>query len=801
MKRFIYFILNKFLNKQLDFRVRLFSVLAMAGIVISLISTISCIINGENLISIIANITTTFIAYGLMHYASRSGQYQRCYMITIIVIFLIFFPLIFFVGGGYRGAMPCFFIFAVVFTAFMLEGKKALGMAAVELLIYTGLCIFAYFYPDTVTVIDTNLYQLIDSIIGFVAVSISIGITMFLHFRMYNDQQRELEKSKEEAIKLSETKSIFLANMSHEIRTPINVILGMNEMVQRESDLEKIANYSQNIQNAGKTLLSIISNILDVSRIESGKLEMTEQSYQTSELIHELSIIGIESAAKKDIEFLVEVDKTLPSKLIGDFIHVKQVAVNFLSNAVKYTKQGSITLYFGQKPTMVPEEIILCISVADTGIGIKKEHLPLLFDTFTRLDLPEHRNIEGTGLGLSIAKELADLMNGQIYVNSEWGGGSTFSVEIPQKIQSTTPFDEQNLLEVKESKRRGGGFFAPHANVLVVDDNSENLQVIKSLLDRTMIHVDTAVNGHECLKAVKETCYHAILMDYMMPGMDGVETYRRLREEIHGFRTPVIALTANVIAGVEQMFLQEGFTSYLTKPILWQELEDTLLACLPEELVTKSHSIPSAYCITSEQTKVAAQELSACGVSLENGLRYLSGDLPQYKKLAEIFVENYEMGRQEAHALFEGKDWLSLKYPIHSLKSKAQAVGASTLAKLAAWVENHCEALDSAYIECAMPLVFLEWARVNEGLATFISEPQSPSAGDFTGQSGESTLLSCIRAYRRKDAETELDRLIAITGDNDSLEELFSIRQAVRDLNFEDAERLLMETRKDGKER
>ncbi len=701
------FIKNKLLNRHLDLRIRLFSVLAIVGTIISLLAAVSVIFTKLGMENFLLNLLSAGLSCGLLVYSYRTGKYRLCYLITIVIVFMILFPAMFFSSGGYHSGMPSFFVFAIVFTVFMLEGKMALIMSALEIIIYVGICVFAYFNPDTVSFFQTETDVLLDIIIAFAAVGVSLGITMYLQFRMYNVQRRELEQAKEEALALNEVKTTFLANMSHEIRTPINVILGMNEMILRESQPEQIARYGANIQNAGKTLLTLISNILDVSKIESGKLELIKESYKTSQLISDLSMIGHERAAKHGITFTTEADETLPSVLYGDFIHIKQVVVNFLSNAVKYTEEGSVTLSFSQKNA--DDQMILRIIVKDTGIGIDKNNLKYLFQAFTRGNLPSHRNIEGTGLGLAIAKELTELMNGKIYVDSVLGVGSTFMVEIPQRIENSTPIGKWECAEstVRPDESR---FVAPTGNILMVDDNKENLEVIKLLLKRSLLQIDTAASGSECLLAAGSKQYNIIFMDYMMPGMDGIETLKQLRTS--GVNTPVVALTANAVAGAREMFLTSGFAAYLSKPVMWRELEDVIIKLLPKEFVRLNTKDPI---MNAEIIENLRKRLLNYDISIDEGLKYVSGDLAQYKALTDIFTEYFDESRTEIETLFMAKDFDNLTYSIHSLKSKALAVGAVELSEIAVKMEKHLRRDDGAYAEAALSLLMFEWRRVVAG--------------------------------------------------------------------------------------
>jgi signal transduction histidine kinase len=590
VKKVFHAFLKTFFGRTLDFRVRLFNVLAMAGAVISLAMAALGSFTGAAPMNIIACLVSFLLALIFFYYSNRTGRYRLFYFITVAVVFVLLFPVMFFTAGGYHSGMPVFFVFAVVFTVFMLDGKAAFCMAVLELLVYAGICLYAFRLPGSVHLFETEKQLLTDVVTAFVTASIVLGLTVFLHFRIYNEQNRQLEKAREEAIRLSDIKSTFLANMSHEIRTPINVILGMNEMVLRESTLlstggEQIANYSSSIETAGKMLLELINNILDISKIESGKTEVLDEEYKTADLIRELTIAGSEQAGRKDLRFVLEADDRLPRKLYGDFIHLKQIGFNFLSNAAKYTEQGSITLRINgnrkekadRLENSSPDIFLLRIAVEDTGIGIKEEHLGMLFDAFTRIDLPAHRNIEGTGLGLAIAGELAELMGGKITVESEWGTGSVFAVEVPQIIEQEEPVGKVYAVSAGRVQREEPFFTAKGGRVLAVDDNRENLLVLSSLLRRTLLAVDTVSSGSECLKKLKQKNYHVIFMDYMMSGMDGIETFRRIREENKNFAIPVIALTADARREIKQRFLEEGFSGCLTNPVMWRDLEQCLL--------------------------------------------------------------------------------------------------------------------------------------------------------------------------------------------------------------------------------
>lgn len=443
-------------------------------------------------------------------------------------------------------------------------------------LLATGVLEMILYYMDTGLTMGTVL---------------AIGLLFLLIMAIIKSGQDLIasDRNKQQAIMAKNAQTKFLANMSHEIRTPINVIIGMNEMILRENEDSSIQGYAHDIQNASNMLLGLVNDILDFTKIESGQLELAEDTYNLSTLLQDLNLLFKARAGGKPISTKVDIDTNLPSKLYGDDIRIKQVLVNILSNAVKYTQQGSVTLkvYCRQ---INEEYITLCFSVTDTGIGIKEEDLAKLFDSFKRLDLNKNRTIQGSGLGLNIAKQLVELMNGTITVKSKYGEGSTFNVYIPQKIIDAQPIEsiDSSPSQTKTTTSKTGKFTARNATVLVVDDNAVNLSLMKGLLKRTLIKVDTASGGKQALELTKEKTYDLIFMDHMMPEMDGVEALHLLRKDMSNpnHDATVIALTANAISGCREQYLGYGFDDYFSKPIQADKLDDLLMRMLPQELIT-----------------------------------------------------------------------------------------------------------------------------------------------------------------------------------------------------------------------
>lgn len=511
---------------------------------------------------------------------------------------------------------------------------------------------------------------------------------------------REYEKAKDEAVRANEAKSLFLSNMSHEIRTPINAVLGMNEMILRECTDKQLLSYAANIQSSGKTLLFLINDILDMSKIESGKMEIVRVEYAPENLLMDLWNVIFLRAQEKGLSIRFSLDETLPRKLYGDDVRIKQIVTNLLTNAVKYTSQGGIKMNVSYE-RIGREELSLIISVKDTGMGIRTEDMGKLFENFQRLDKEKNRNIEGTGLGMNITMSLLKLMDGDMKVESEYGQGSDFTVTIPQRIvcdEPTGDFEairsrrEQNLAKEQQT------FEAPEASVLVVDDNSMNLTVFKSLLKRTKMKITTAESGKQCLELVKKEPYHIIFMDHMMPEMDGIETLHEIRKmtDFPNQDTPVIVLTANALSGAREGYLKEGFVDFLTKPIDSELLEQTTVKYLPQELIRDAASDGQEAVEEIAQADYAA--FLEEGISLENGMKYSKNDLEMYLDLVRLFIKGQD--KQEDMRQFLSDDNMpDYAILVHGLKGNARTIGAEQLADLAFEHEKQSKAGNAAYVD------------------------------------------------------------------------------------------------------
>ena len=779
---------------SLPFRVRLFNVLALVGGMISLINGISSYANNQDSVILGLNLGIAVLSFVLLFYAYKSGRYQFCYVVTIIMIFLMMFPYLFFKSGGYKGGMVSFYIFGILFTVFMLEGKVMFFTAFMEMAVYIATIMIAYQNPQMVVWFSSEKEVVMDLLIGFCASSISVAAVMYLHFRMYNKQQEILEEARIEAQSANKAKSAFLANMSHEIRTPINVMLGMNEMILRESESEEIRQYAKSIERSGGYLISLINNILDISRIESGKMEIEEGKYELRQLLDEVMLIAEKQAEQKSLKMNLIFDKTLPAYLIGDVIHIKQILLNLINNAVKYTKEGQIDI----KVSKNAEETKLIFEVKDTGIGIKEENLPILFDAFMRVDSKKNKKIKGTGLGLAIAKQLVEQMDGMIWVESVYGKGSSFFVQLPMKKVSDGKISNVEWKETDERKRRS--FVAPQAKILIVDDNPENLMVTRSLLKRTAVFVDTAASGEECVHKVRQNIYDLILLDYMMPQMDGIDTLRELKKDVQ-FHIPVIALTADVTKGIEQTFLREGFCAYLSKPVMWSKLEDLLMKYLRDDLVFIREDLKEEQKIKDEEFKQLKGQLKENDIKIEEGLRLLDGDFMQYRKLMEFFTEYQEEYMRQMQQLMTQKEVKvdEITRMMHTLKSNAKAIGAIHLYEIAKEMEDRGKQKDMEYIMSAYDLLKLEWRRVFKASREFIEQTKNvlfdqKKEEEKDKQSKEEIkekLKIFITRYQAKEAKEQIQyyRKGKISEEEKNI--LKEIEERIDQLDFDEAEILM----------
>lgn len=527
----------------------------------------------------------TLLAFRMI-FKKLNGIMAHVYCYALITTVLAFGMALSLQPGNADMPSTSFVVFLVLLPIVVNDKPYRMGLLMLFVtLTYQILCFFCKTGEALAAdIINTATFSIIGYVLYILISNRSVREIFFWTQTAENERIREEARIAEEANK---AKSNFLANMSHEIRTPMNAIIGLDEMILRESNDETAKKYAEDIKSAGNTLLSIINDILDLSKIETGKMELIPVNYELSSVINDIVNMTEKKAEDKNLKFNMKVEESIPSVLNGDEIRIRQILLNIINNAVKYTEKGSIDVYISfDRVTSVLKAV-----VKDTGIGIKPEDKERLFNSFLRLDETRNRNIEGTGLGLNISRQLAQMMDGTIEVESEYGKGSVFTITVVQKVADDTPMgDYTKRLEKarKEEKEYKPQLLAPDATLLVVDDNDMNIKVVKFLLKKTKIKITTALSGTECLELVKSNSYDIILLDQMMPGMSGVETLKAIRDLKLADDTPVIALTADAISGAKEMYIEQGFTDYLSKPIIYEELEKQLVEYLGDKAYVSS---------------------------------------------------------------------------------------------------------------------------------------------------------------------------------------------------------------------
>ena len=597
-------------------------------------------------------------------------------------------------------------------------------------------------------------------------------------------ERRERERlidASERAVAASEAKSAFLSNMSHEIRTPINAVLGMNEMILRESDDKNILGYSENIRSAGSTLLGLINDILDFSKIEAGKMEIIPVDYDLSSVINDLVNMIQTKADAKGLKLEFEISREVPKLLHGDEVRIKQIVTNILTNAVKYTEKGRVTLCIDYEK--IPDEedcILLDVAVKDTGIGIKEEDMKKLFSEFDRIEEKRNRNVEGTGLGMSITKRLLEMMGSELQVESKYGLGSKFSFSLRQTVIKWEELGDYEAAYKASLASRGKyheKFRAPKAEILVVDDTPMNLEVFINLLKKTEIKIETAATGEEALSLAFDKEYDVIFLDHMMPDKDGIETLHEMRErkDAPNLQTPVICLTANAISGAREKYLAEGFDNYLTKPIDSVKLEEMLIEYLPEEKIIPAESDEDAETDeTGDNMRIPDYITGISEIDTDTGIKNCGG-IEEYMKTVEIYAKAVKDNADETEQFWKSADIKNATIKIHALKSSSRIIGATDLGELAQELENAGNENDTEKLGERIDELLYRYRKIGEALSPLIGvdEPNesdlNPISEDELGQMYTAIsefisvsdydsvvdLIEALKGYRVPDNEKE----------------------------------------------
>ncbi len=573
---------------------RTFVLFSICELLALLAASIAGIFIGDPPLNILIGFGAMLVSAVPLYLCVKKGKIKFARIFMALVLVFVLRPLAFFAKGGIDNGSLIMFLMGGYYLVLVLDGKFRIIMCLTDLVIYLSCITVAYLYPGILPEYSRrNDYynSAVQYVIGLVVLTVLITFWVKI---LQKEAATAGEKTKE-LEELNRSQSRFFSSMSHEIRTPINTVLGLNEIILRQEDIsDEVRKDARNIQGAGKMLLALINDILDVSKIEAGKMDIVPVNYNVASLLSEIVNMIWLKAVEKGLKFNVDIDPEVPETLFGDEVRIKQILINLLNNAVKYTAEGSVTLHmeceFPEKEET--DNVLLKINVSDTGMGIKPDALPHLFDTFKRQDEEKNRHIEGTGLGLSIVKQLVELMDGEITVNSVYGEGSVFAVAVKQGISSDKKIGDINVM----SEGAGAGekfehsFHAPDARILIVDDNEMNLEVERKLLEGTDIAIDLALSGAEALALTLRYRYDVIFMDHLMPEMDGIVCFEHIRNQSGGLNRdiPVIVLTANAGGENIELYNNTGFNGYLVKPVSGKQLEEMLLSHLPAGKVLRS---------------------------------------------------------------------------------------------------------------------------------------------------------------------------------------------------------------------
>ncbi len=602
------------------------------------------------------------------------------------------------------------------------------------------------FSDDTFTEFELNgrYYEKHITPLGNTLLSLNGSCAIVVDVTQTHQYVDELINANSDALAANETKSRYLANVSHEIRTPMNAIVGFSELILHQNPPEQVYEYAKDINDAAHSLLSVINDILDLSKIEAGKLKLTTGNYTTTELLgNVISIINLQATNKK-LDFKININPNLPKELFGDIVHLRQILINILANAVKYTEEGYISLEvtFGASPTL-SDTIDMIIRISDTGIGISPSHIPTLFDEFTRV---ENKQItEGSGLGLAICKNLVDLMGGTIEVDSTLGKGSTFTVTIPQKVISMDAIEADALTTLTQSKHETShkstfhqddgkcqSFWAPNASILVVDDSNVNLKLVTSILEEYQIKADTTTSGRNAVDLVGNKDYHIVFMDHMMPEFDGIMATKAIRENGH-LDLPVVALTANAVIGVKEMFLASGFTDFLAKPVNIIELENILLRYLPEELINRYEKDIDSQQVTNERLADMGLNIPGKSINVIDGFNNCLKNKDTYISVLDTFYRTCKSLREDAINYIKTKNYEKSLLFTHTLKNAAFTIGANRLSDLAKDAESILKNRNYALFESKAGKLMTAYEEVIQDLTEFYSYMEnSTRTGGFT---------------------------------------------------------------------
>ena len=713
---------------------------------------------------VLAAITLIVLQYIIK--ISKTDDIGRINILSFPMItsyFIFGFTVLFFLDGGLSGGSHLYFLLAFISTPILLKVKPSLWMMALEAFAFVTDIVLSILFPASV---NTAAYRDADMLLPFFFTIVIATFMILLYTYAYHRQKELLVIATEDARAAVDAKATFLENMSREIRTPMSEVLRLIEMIAHEAVRPEVVGYAEKSRASVQQLLSVINDILDYSRLEDHKTEITPVRYDLSSLINDMVNIAAEAAGRKSIDFNIYADHDIPKILYGDEYHIRQVILNILNNAVKYTERGGVNLRIGYD-RIDETHISLRIAVVDTGVGIREEDLDRIFVPFEGIDHREDAQAVGTGLGLSIVKRLLDLMDSELEIHSVYGVGTTFSFALTQQVEEWEPLGDYTRAyhDAALGAFSGLDFTAPDAEILVVDDTPVNLVVFTNLLSDTGMQIDTASGGEEMLRLAAQKKYDLIFLDHRMPGMDGVEAFHALRdmkEENPNLKTPVIALTANAVTGARQLYIEEGFTDYLSKPVNALRLAQVVQKYLPEEKVvteteretgeswgtgTMTHFSPHG-----EQPSLSVEKRVIVPVPADSDDKKLPlegklsakltdevsslpgidrtaaitncGSEKTFEKALKVFYDTLDERADEIERYEAGGDIKNYTIAVHALKSASRLVGALQLSADALHLEECGNRGDVDEIRDKTPALLRDFRAYKEHLAPFYASTE-----------------------------------------------------------------------------